>query len=119
MKSWRLDECSRANLVKSTAGARSLAVVAVVLVLTACVAPANPGPLPYPPVPVPKAEVVPKPPVSENPLIWQPGHWEWSGHGYDWTDGSWEPRGDHSATWQDGSWGQENGRWVWRAGHWV
>ena len=37
---------------------------------------------PYPPVPALISETVPKPPVTAEPLMWQPGHWDWNGSGY-------------------------------------
>ena len=39
------------------------------------------------PVPAPMAETMPKPPVSAEPLIWQPGHWDWTGNAYVWIPG--------------------------------
>ena len=79
----------------------------------------TPGPLPYPPIPSPRTELVPNPPVSQEQLVWQPGHWEWIGNGYDWHNGSWVLLGDHSKLWQDGSWSQVDGKWTWNAGHWL
>ena len=74
---------------------------------------------PYPaPPPVP-AETVPKPPVSEQPLIWQPGHWDWSGSGYAWREGRWVPREGHGTQWQDGYWTSDNGVWSWVPAHWL
>jgi hypothetical protein len=34
---------------------------------------------PYPPVPPLQTETMPLPPVTVTPLIWQPGHWDWTG----------------------------------------
>jgi hypothetical protein len=69
-----------------------------------------------PPIPV---ETVPKPPVSEEPLIWQPGHWDWTGSAYVWTQGSWVVRAGHGTQWQDGYWVNQGASWVWVAGHWL
>jgi hypothetical protein len=75
---------------------------------------------PYPPAPAVQAEVIPKPPVSEDPLIWQPGHWDWTGGSYVWTPGAWEPREGHGTSWQDGYWSQgPGGQWVWIPAHWL
>lgn len=75
----------------------------------------NPNPQP-PPV---RAEVIPKPPVSEEPLIWQPGHWDWEGAGYVWREGDWVKRAGHGTQWQDGYWTTSNGVWVWQPPHWL
>ena len=42
---------------------------------------------PFPPVPPPMTETIPKPPVSGEQLLWQPGHWDWNGSGYVWQPG--------------------------------
>jgi hypothetical protein len=79
------------------------------------VASANPNP---PPPPV-RTEVIPKPPVSEEPLIWQPGHWDWEGTGYAWHEGEWVKRAGHGTEWQDGYWANQNGAWSWVPAHWM
>jgi len=76
---------------------------------------ANPNPQP-PQVPV---ETIPKPPVSEEPLVWQPGHWDWLGNGYEWRKGEWVQRGGHGTEWQDGYWNNAGGRWEWQPAHWL
>jgi hypothetical protein len=91
-------------------------VAAVTLALAGCaVYTANP----YPPVPPPQAEVMPKPPVSAQPLIWQPGHWDWNGANYVWTPGAWVPRAGHGSLWQYGYWTLSGGTWVWVPSHWT
>lgn len=100
-----------------------LASLLLVLGLAACTPPAatpvassaNPNP---PPPPV-RTEVIPKPPVSEDPLIWQPGHWDWEGTGYAWREGEWVKRAGHGTEWQDGYWANQNGTWTWVAAHWM
>ena len=62
---------------------------------------------------------VPKPPVSGEPLIWQPGHWDWSGQQYNWDQGRWVRREGHGTMWQDGYWDRQHGEWLWIPGHWV
>lgn len=90
------------------------------LALAGCVVPPpNANMSPYPPIPPPQAETVPKPPVSEQPLTWQPGHWDWNGGGYVWAPGQWVSRAGHGAMWQDGYWSFNNGSWVWVPAHWV
>ena len=39
------------------------------------------------PIPAPMAETIPRPPVSPDPMIWQAGHWNWTGNGYVWIPG--------------------------------
>ena len=75
---------------------------------------------PSPPAPPPAAaETVPLPPVSEAPLIWQPGHWDWIGVGYTWREGRWVTRAGHGTLWQPGYWTQEDGAWNWVPAHWL
>ncbi|WP_162800515.1 YXWGXW repeat-containing protein [Acidibrevibacterium fodinaquatile] len=87
--------------------------------LAACAATTPVATPPFPPVPPPRQETMPKPPVSEQALLWQPGHWDWNGHGYDWIAGKWVPRDGHSAMWMEGYWKRELGAWVWVPGHWT
>jgi hypothetical protein len=96
-------------------------VLAAVLVTAGCaVGGPAPGANPYPPAPAPRAEIIPKPPVSEDQLIWQPGHWDWLGGSYAWTAGQWVPSEAHSAKWQSGYWtSYPGGRWVWLPAHWL
>jgi hypothetical protein len=74
---------------------------------------------PYPPVPPPQVEMIPNPPVSANPLVWQPGHWDWNGATYVWTQGAWVLRGGHGTLWQPGYWALSGGAWVWVPSHWT
>ncbi len=93
----------------------------IVLALAACT-PAGPMPVagnPNPPPPPVRTEVIPKPPVSETPLIWQPGHWDWAGNGYSWREGEWVQRAGHGTEWQDGYWSNQSGTWTWLPGHWI
>ncbi len=84
---------------------------------TATASGANPNP---PPPPV-RSEEIPKPPVSEDPLIWQPGHWDWEGSGYAWRQGEWVKRAGHGTEWQDGYWSNQSGSgaWTWVPAHWM
>jgi hypothetical protein len=66
-----------------------------------------------------RSETIPKPPVSEQPLVWQPGHWDWTGGSYAWRPGQWVLRAGHGTLWQDGYWAREGGTWVWIPGHWL
>jgi hypothetical protein len=73
----------------------------------------------YPPPPPVPAETIPKPPVSEDPLIWQPGHWDWSGSQYTWQQGMWIKREGHGTQWQDGYWSNTGGTSKWVPAHWL
>lgn len=94
-----------------------VAAILATFALAGCVAVAPVAP--YPPVPPPLSETVPKPPVSEQPLIWQPGHWDWSGSGYVWQPGEYISRAGHGSLWQDGYWAFNGAGWQWVPGHWL
>ena len=100
-----------------------LVILAGVLALAACEPPKPaapvPGANPNPPVPPPQAETMPKPPVSEQQLVWRPGEWEWVGSGYVWQSGDWEPIAGHSNEFLPGHWTQDSGTWGWVRGHWL
>ena len=75
-----------------------------------------PGHLPVPPI---RAEQVPAPPNSNVVLIWQPGHYDWTGAAYVWVPGSWVDRAGHGTLWQDGYWRQTQRESVWVPAHWI
>jgi hypothetical protein len=70
-------------------------------------------------VPQAQDEVVPAPPVSEIPLIWRPGHYDWDGSQYVWTAGEWTQKAGHGNLWQDGYWQKQGDQYVWVRGHWL
>jgi hypothetical protein len=72
-----------------------------------------------PPVPAPMAETIPKPPVVATPLLWQPGHWDWTGSAYVWQPGQYVPAQGPSATWMPGYWEKADSGWIWHPAHWV
>ncbi len=76
---------------------------------------ANPYPQP-PPIP---PETRPQPPISENALMWEPGHWDWNGASYVWNHGQWIDRTGHGTSWQDGYWTNAGGAWTWIPAHWL
>jgi hypothetical protein len=76
-------------------------------------------PNPYPPVPPPTAEVIPKPPVSAEPLVWQPGFWDWNGGGYVWLPGRYVSTAGHGTLFQMGYWQLTSSGWVWVRAHWA
>ncbi len=72
-----------------------------------------------PPVPPSTVEIVPKPPVSPVPMIWQPGHWDWTGSGYVWIPGQYLQAEGHSNQWVTGYWVKTDSGWVWHPAHWA
>ena len=74
---------------------------------------------PYPPVPPPMTETVPKPPVTAEPLMWQPGHWDWTGTGYTWAPGQYIPAAGHGPLWVPGWWSRTPTGWKWEPAHWT
>jgi hypothetical protein len=76
-------------------------------------------PNPYPTVPPPIAEQRPLPPVSEDPLVWRPGEWEWASTGYVWRPGRYEALAGHSNQYLPGHWAPQGTNWVWQGGHWL
>lgn len=93
------------------------ALLALPLAVASCAYPSSP-----PPVPPLQAEVIPKPPVSAIPLMWQPGHWNWNGAGYDWAPGEYVPAAGHGNLWMPGYWaagpGGAGAPLVWQPAHW-
>ena len=95
------------------------AVLAGPLALAGCASPSGYATPPYPPVPPAQVEAMPKPPVSGEPLVWRPGHWDWTGQGYVWARGEWIPRAGHGTTWQEGWWSLNGTTWSWVPAHWL
>lgn len=73
----------------------------------------------YPVVPPPLPERVPTPPRSPVALIWQPGHYDWTGQTYAWIPGRWVERAGHGELWQDGFWRRSGSTYVWEPAHWI
>jgi hypothetical protein len=110
--------------MKRISGARFLGATlagALALSLACCTVQTAPtvAANPYPPVPPPRVEVVPKPPVSAEPLVWTPGHWDWTGAGYTWTEGRWGPAVTPGHAWRPGYWAATSSGWVWQPGGWF
>ena len=77
-------------------------------------------PQPPPNPPPPYVEALPLQPISEDPLVWQPGHWDWTGVGYTWREGRWVPKAGHGTQWQAGYWTRgDEGAWHWVPAHWL
>jgi len=99
---------------------RAALLVVGVLGLAGCVAQLPYATPPYPAPPPDKVEQRPLPPLSEEQLVWQPGHWDWTGGGYEWQPGRYVPLGGHSTNWMPGWWDRDAaGVWVWRPPHWL
>lgn len=77
------------------------------------------GGAPYPPPPALMVETIPRPPVSAEPLRWQPGHWDWTGNAYTWAPGQFVPQAGTGANWVHGHWAQSGAGWVWVPGAWA
>lgn len=72
-----------------------------------------------PPVPAPLTETMPKPPVTAEALLWQPGHWDWNGSGYVWEPGEYVPAAGHGPLFQPGYWSKGDSGWQWQPAHWT
>jgi hypothetical protein len=94
-------------------------VVFAGLLLTSCVAVDEHAYNPHPPPPPLLAETIPKPPVTEQLLIWRPGHWDWNGSGYIWSPGQYVPREGHGSLWLEGHWQRSGASDVWVPAHWL
>jgi hypothetical protein len=75
------------------------------------------------PPPAPHAELVPPPPPGAGPVVWQPGHWQYTGiagHEWAWQPGQYVPPPPGQTTWIPGHWTQQpTGGWTWMEGHWA
>ena|SRR6185312_94807 len=80
----------------------------------------NYAPVPPPP---PHAELVPPPPSGVGPVVWQPGHWLYTGLAekpWTWMGGEYVSVPPGANTWVPGRWAQQSsGGWSWQAGHWA
>jgi len=66
--------------------------------------------------PLSQQEAVPPPPGAA--MVWQPGYWSWSRHGWVWVSGGYVSRPYPRANWVPGHWTQRHGGWVWVPGRW-
>jgi hypothetical protein len=92
----------------------TLPVLAGLALLAGCVPPPPPFPTP-PPLP---AEVLPLPPVSETPLVWQPGDWTYLDGSYRYNAGLYVQAAGHSRNWEFAHWAPGPAGPVWVPGHW-
>ncbi len=79
---------------------------------TIIIAPAAPPPI--------RAEVVPPPPAGESTrVIWQQGHWAWTGTSWVWIAGQYVTPPAAKVVWDPGHWVQQSdGTWRWVDGQW-
>ena len=96
----------------------ALAAVVAISLLAGCGQKTAEG-TPYQPVPPLIQEAQPKPPVTAEPLMWQPGHWDWNGSGYVWAKGQYVPAAGHGNLWVPGWWSRTDAGWVWQPPHWT
>ncbi len=97
----------------------TLAALLAVGLLTSCAHDQTAATPPFPPVPEPIPEAPPLPPVAAEPLMWQPGHWDWNGSGYDWAKGQYVPAAGHGNLWTPGWWSRTPAGWTWLPPHWT
>jgi WXXGXW repeat (2 copies) len=72
------------------------------------------------PPPPPQSELVPPPSPGMGPVVWQPGHWRFSGNSWAWQPGQYVPPPPGQTTWIPGRWAQQStGGWAWVEGHWA
>ena len=75
------------------------------------------------PPPPPQSELVPPPPPGSGPVVWQPGHWAYTGvagNPWSWVSGEYVMPPPGEATWIPGQWQQTpDGTWMWVTGHWT
>lgn len=72
--------------------------------------------------PPPMHEIVPPPPASTKPVIWQPGHWRYTGispNPWSWESGQYVAVPSGATAWVPGSWSRQGSGWVWEQGHWA
>ncbi len=94
---------------------RLAAPLLLAALMAGCAAQENPNP----PIPPAQTETRPLPPVAAEPLMWQPGHWDWTGGSYVWEPGEYVPAAGHGANWLAGFWQHTDAGWVWQPAHWV
>jgi hypothetical protein len=97
----------------------ALAAVLTVTLVAACTQPQAPEQNPYPPVPPLVSDIQPKPPITAEPLMWQPGHWDWTGSAYTWAKGQYVPAAGHGSLWMPGWWSRTQTGWEWIPPHWM
>ena len=97
-----------------------LTALAGVGLLAACQGPPRPPPAIVVQQP---AVMVPTPPPGVAGIVWQPGHWQWTGQSpqpWQWVAGRYEQAPAGQRMWVPGRWEQAPvGGWSWIEGHWA
>ena len=52
-------------------------------------------------------------------MVWQPGHWNWTGNSYVWIQGQYVDTAGHGPNWMSEYWEKTDVGWVWRPAHWM
>jgi hypothetical protein len=97
----------------------TLTALLAVSLLAGCVERQHTDSSPFPPVPPLIPEAMQKPPVTTEPLMWQPGHWDWNGNAYVWARGQYVPAEGHGNLWMPGWWSRGPAGWFWQPPHWT
>ena len=97
----------------------TLATLLTVSLIGGCSPPQPPDTNAFSLIPPLIAETIPKPPVTAEPLMWQPGHWDWNGSGYVWAKGQYVPAMGHGNLWMPGWWQRTPSGWAWQPPHWT
>ncbi|MBV8456774.1 MAG: hypothetical protein JO122_09200 [Acetobacteraceae bacterium] len=68
--------------------------------------------------------MVPSPPAGAATVVWQPGHWAYTGttlgNPWTWIPGRYVTPPPGETTWIPGQWQQSpDGNWQWLPGHWA
>jgi len=68
--------------------------------------------------PPPREEPVPPPLERTETVIWQQGHWSWTGDTWAWIPGGYIRPPEQAAVWDPGHWLERPDGWMWVDGHW-
>jgi len=64
-----------------------------------------------------RTEVIP--PAASDLVVWDPGHWQWTGDNWAWQPGHYVTRPQTTAMWEPGHWvPNAAGGYMWVDGHW-
>ncbi|HWE76162.1 MAG TPA: hypothetical protein VG328_23580 [Stellaceae bacterium] len=66
--------------------------------------------------PTVREEIIP--PAPSTDVVWQPGHWAWTGSQYTWVSGVYVARPRPQVAWVPGHWDRGSNGWTWVDGYW-
>ena len=102
---------------RSGVGRRTFAAAALAaMALAGCSATVTAS---YPVAPALPPELVPLPPVTDRPLIWEPGDWVFEDGKYRFSPGHYVDRGGHPPSWVFAHWEGTPGHYLWVPGAWA